>query len=477
MTREFVNIINGKPVPADAAAERPVLNPSTGETICLVADSTADDVALAVAAAESAFHEWSRLAPASRHKLLAKLADSLELHADEFVQLEVSNAGKPLPAYRDEEFPDVIDGIRLGSAAGRNLTANASGEYLDGVTSSFRREPIGVVGAITPWNYPLLQAVAKIIPALAVGNTMVIKPSELTPLSTVRFVELANEILPPGVLNVVMGDGPVTGTALTGDPRVGVVSFTGSVAAGRAVAVAAAQGLRKSIMELGGNAPAVVFADADIQRAAPLLVGAALFNAGQECMASARILVEESAHDELVAALTEALKDVQLGEASKEETTLGPLISERQLVRAVELLERRGEHTTIVTGGKRVDRPGFFLEPTLVTGLRQDDELVQTEVFSPIITVQSFADEQEALALANGTVYGLSASVWSSNSGRTTRFSRDLRAGMVWVNEHLLFGPDCAVNGFGESGFGVENGLLGATEFTRLKHVLTSHNG
>ncbi|EMY36208.1 aldehyde dehydrogenase [Arthrobacter crystallopoietes BAB-32] len=476
MTREFVNIINGKPAPADNAAERAVLNPSTGETICLVADSTPDDVAAAVSAAETAFEEWSRLTPASRHKLLAKLADMLESHSEEFVELEVSNAGKPLPAYRDEEFLDVIDGIRLSAAAGRNLTANASGEYLDGVTSSFRREPIGVVGAITPWNYPLLQAIAKIIPALAVGNTMVIKPSEMTPLSTVRFVELANEILPPGVLNVVMGDGPGAGAALTGDPRVGVVSFTGSVAAGRAVAVAAAQGLRKSVMELGGNAPAVVFADADIKRVAPLLVASALFNAGQECMASARILVEESAHDALVEAMAQALKDVRVGDAAKEETTLGPLISERQLNRALGLLERRGAHTSVVTGGKRVDGPGFFLEPTLITGLQQDDELVQEEVFSPIITVQSFSSEEQALALANGTAYGLSASVWSSNAGRTTRFARDLRAGMVWINEHLLFGPDCAVNGFGESGFGVENGLMGATEFTRLKHVLASHS-
>ena len=476
MTREFVNIVDGKPVPADSPADRAVVNPSTGEAICMVADSTPADVAAAVAAAEGAFEEWSRLTPASRHKLLAKLADKLEAHTEEFVELEVLNAGKPLPAYRDEEFPDVIDGIRLSAAAGRNLTANASGEYLEGVTSSFRREPIGVVGAITPWNYPLLQAIAKIIPALAVGNTMVIKPSELTPLSTVRFTELANEILPPGVLNVVMGDGPGAGAALTADPRIGVVSFTGSVAAGRAVAVAAAQGLRKSVMELGGNAPAVVFADADIPRAASLLVGSALFNAGQECMASARVLVEESAHDEFVAAMAAALGEVKLGEATDEETTLGPLISERQLERALGLLERRGEHTTIVGGGSRVYRPGFFLEPTLITGLRQDDELVQTEVFAPIITVQPFSDENQALAMANGTAYGLSASVWSSDAGRTTRFARDLRAGMVWINEHLLFGPDCAVNGFGESGFGVENSLMGAAEFTRLKHVLASHS-
>ncbi|MEU9454876.1 aldehyde dehydrogenase family protein [Streptomyces sp. NPDC048277] len=476
MPTRFQNIVNGRPTPARASGDRAVLNPSTGETIVEVADSSPADVADAVAAADAAFPGWSRLTPAGRHKVLTRLADALEDNAADVVDLEVANAGKPVSAFRDEEFPDCVDGIRLSAAAGRSLTANASGEYLDGVTSSFRREPIGVVGAITPWNYPLLQAIAKIVPALAVGNTMVIKPSELTPLSTVRFVEIANEILPPGVLNVVMGDGPGAGAALTADPRVGVVSFTGSVAGGRAVAVAAAQGLRKSVMELGGNAPAVVFADADIPRAARLLAASALFNTGQECMASSRILVEESAHDELVAGLKAELENVRLGDARDEATTLGPMISQKQLDRALGLLDRRSGTAEVLTGGKRPESDGFFLEPTLITGLRQDDELVQTEVFAPVVTVQPFRGEEQALAMANGTPYGLSASVWSSDTGRTARFARDLRAGMVWVNEHLLFGPDCAVNGFGESGFGIENGLMGATEFTRLKHVLTSHH-
>jgi betaine-aldehyde dehydrogenase len=436
MSSQFQNIINGKPVPSRGPGERAVLNPSTGQTLAQVTNAGPAEVADAVGAAESAFHAWSRLTPAARHKVLAPLADMLAEHAAEIVDLEVANAGKPVAAFRDEEFPDCVDGVRLAAAAGRNLTANASGEYLDGVTSSFRREPIGVVGAITPWNYPLLQAIAKIVPALAVGNTMVIKPSEITPLSTVRFVEIANEVLPPGVLNVVTGDGPGTGAALTSDPRVGIVSFTGSVAGGRAVAVAAAQGLRKSVMELGGNAPAVVFADADIPRAARLLAASGLFNCGQECMASSRVLVEESAHDELVAGLRAEIETVVLGDARDEETTLGPMISQKQLDRALGLLERRPGTAQVLTGGKRSHGDGFFLEPTLVTGLRQDDELVQTEVFAPVITVQPFRGEEQALAMANGTAYGLSASVWSSNTGRTARFGRDLRAGMVWVNEH-----------------------------------------
>ncbi|KAA9164014.1 aldehyde dehydrogenase family protein [Amycolatopsis acidicola] len=475
MKQTFLNIIGGKPAEPSGAGDRAVVNPATGQEILRVGDSSSSDVAAAVDAAADAFGTWSRQTPAARHKLLAKLADLLERHTDEFLEIEVANAGKPIAAFRDE-FADCVDGVRLGATAGRNLTAPSAAEYLDGATSAFRREPIGVVGAITPWNYPLLQAIAKVIPALAVGNTMVIKPSELTPLSTVRLVELANEVLPPGVLNVVMGDGPGTGAALTANPKVGMVSFTGSVAGGRAVAVSAAQGLRKAVMELGGNAPAVVFADADLPRAAALLRDAGLFNSGQECMASSRILVEDTAAEEFVAALLSEMAEVRLGDTFAETTTLGPLISEKQLGRAVGFLNRLPSHAKVLTGGSRVARPGFYLEPTVVTGLAQDDEIIQNEVFSPILTVQTFSGEEEALAMANGTVYGLSASVWSSDSGRATRFARDLKAGMVWVNEHLMFGPDCAVNGFGESGFGIENGALGAAEFTRLKHVLTSHH-
>ncbi|WP_309231436.1 aldehyde dehydrogenase family protein [Nocardia sp. SYP-A9097] len=470
-----MNIIDGKTVHPTGDSERFIVDPATGDEIARVRDSSDRDVAAAVSAASAAFDGWSRRTPANRHALLHRLADLLEQHSEEFLKLEVANVGKPIAAFR-EEFGDCVDGIRLGAAAGRNLTTPAATEYLEGVTSAFRREPIGVVGAITPWNYPLLQAIAKIIPALAVGNTMVIKPSELTPLSTVRFVELANEVLPPGVLNVVIGDGTGTGAALTRNPAVGIVSFTGSVVGGQAVALSAALGLRKAIMELGGNAPAVVFADADVPRAASLLAASGLFNAGQECMASSRLLIHQSVRDEFVEALLAEIGAVRLGSTFDEATTLGPLISQKQLDRAVGFLDRLPSSAQILCGGSRADRGGYFLEPTVVTGLGHEDEIIQNEVFAPILTVQTFSDDDEALTLANGTEYGLSASVWSSNSGRTSRFARDLKAGMVWINEHLKFGPDCAVNGFGASGFGIENGLLGATEFTRLKHVLTSQH-
>lgn len=468
------NIIDGKPVAGSSDERRPVLNPSTGEALTEVNESTVEDADLAVRAARSAFPEWAARTPGQRSQLLHQLVDLIDDHIDELAELESLDAGKPITAARREELPGIAGALRHFAGAGRTLGAQAAGEFVSGNTSFVRREPMGVVLGITPWNFPLWQAVWKIGPALAAGNTIVVKPAELTPLATTRFAELAQEILPPGVLNVVHGSGAVIGDALVRHPDVALVSFTGSTAAGRTIAAAAGGAPKRLVLELGGNAPVVVYDDIDLEAALPILTNGVLFNAGQECMSSTRILVAETIHDTFVAALSERLAAARIGDAADPETVLGPLISATQRDRVATLVDGRPATAEVVTGGRAVDGPGFFFEPTLITGLGQGDDLVQQEIFGPVATVQTFADEADAVVKANAVDQGLAASVWTRDIGRALRNVNAIQAGVVWVNNHMAVGAEGPLGGFKGSGYGKEGGAAGLEEYTHVKQVIVS---
>ncbi len=467
------NFINGSWTSAASADMIEVFDPSTGNRIGEVVASSEQDAALAVSAARAAQQGWARLPPSVRSKALLDVAVAVEAHAEQMVALECVDAGKPVTAVRDDELPGVLDAMRYFAGGGRTLSAPAGGDYLNGITSIMRREPLGVVVAITPWNYPLLQAVAKIFPALAVGNTVVIKPAETTPYSTARLVELAAEVLPPGVLNVVFGTGAVAGDALSRHPDVDVVSFTGSIDTGRKVGMAAADGVKKAIMELGGNSPVLVFADADLPAALDAIAAGGLYNAGQECMSATRLIVEEAIFADVVAGLTVRCEASVVGDALDPSTTVGPLNSLAQLGRVrAKIDELPGSATVILGGVPDAEGGGYYFPPTIVVDADQQDEIVAEEVFGPVFTVQTFSGEDDALAKANGTRYGLASSVFTADVGIATRVQNALNFGTVWVNNHLVFGADLPVSGFGHSGIGTENAEAGFLEFTRVKHVM-----
>lgn len=470
---ELSNVIGGAQRPAADGRTTAVVDPSTGQEYARAPLSGAQDVDDAYRAASDAFTTWGRTTPAERQLALLRLADAIEQRADEFVAVESRNTGKPLHLTATDEVPPCVDQLRFFAGAARVLDGLSAGEYMAGHTSWVRREPVGVVGQVTPWNYPLMMAIWKVAPALAAGNTIVLKPSDTTPASTLLLGQVANEVLPPGVLNIVCGDRD-TGRALVSHQRPDMVAITGSVRAGSQVAAAAAANVKRVHLELGGKAPVIVFADADLAAAAEGIAGAGYYNAGQDCTAATRVLVHASVHDDFVAALAEAARGQRTGVPSDPDVAFGPVNNALQLDRVTGFLDRLPDHASIVAGGHRVGDVGYFVEATVVSGLKQDDEAVQDEIFGPVITVQTFSDEDEAITLANGVRYGLSSSVWTQNHGRALRVSRALDFGVVWINTHIPFVAEMPHGGFKHSGYGKDLSMYGFEDYTRIKHVMSA---